>query len=404
MLTKTRLIVPIFAAALLATTALGDWPQWRGPNRDDKVADFKAPAAWPKELAQKWKATIGVGDSSPILAGDKLFATGRINPDEVTLCLDAATGKEIWRDKFTASPAPTGPDKAHPGPRSTPAFVEGKLVVAGASGMLTCYDAASGKILWRKDEFFKLTPPVYSSISPLVTEGLVIAHLGNATSGGIFAYDLATGDQKWKWSGEGQGYASPTMLNVDGSKQIVAITDKNIIGLGQADGKLLWQIPWDGKASFNAPSPVIMGTTVIFTAQNRGITAMKIEKTSDTFAPKQIWKNATTAAQFCTPVIKDNLLYGISGRGTLFCLKADTGEAAWADTTAHGGNHGSVLDAGSVMLALGNDGQLVAFKPGEKYEELAKIKVAAVITAHPVVTGNKVYVRDADSVALLTIE
>jgi outer membrane protein assembly factor BamB len=321
------------------------------------------------------------------------------------MCLDAATGKEIWSDKFTASPAPTGPDKAHPRPRSTPTVVEGKLIVAGASGMLTCYDAATGKILWRKDEFFKVTPPVYSSISPLVTDGLVIAHLGTATNGGVFAYDLATGDQKWKWTGEGQGYASPSALNVDGAKQIVAITDKNIIGLGQADGKLLWQIPWDGKASFNAPSPVISGTTVIFTAQNRGITAMKIEKSGDTYTTKQLWKNATTATQFCTPVIKDNLLYGISGRGTFFCLKADTGDPVWADTTAHGGNHGAVLDAGSVMLALGNDGQLVAFKPGDKYEELAKIKVSATpITAHPIVTGNMVYVRDANSVALLTIE
>jgi outer membrane protein assembly factor BamB len=395
----------LLAAAILSTTAFGDWPQWRGPTRDDKVADFKAPAAWPKELAAKWKVTVGVGDSSPILADGKIFATGRIDPDEVTICLDATTGKEIWRDKFTASPAPTGPDKAHPGPRSTPTFINGKLVVAGASGMLTCYDAATGKVLWRKDEFFKLTPPVYSSISPLVTDGLVIAHLGNATTGGVFAYDLITGDQKWKGTGEGQGYASPSPFTVDGVKQIVTITDKNIIGLAQADGKPLWQIPWDGKASFNAPSPVISGTTVIFTAQNRGITAMKIEKSGDTYTTKQLWKNATTATQFCTPVIKDNLLYGISGRGQLFCIKADTGDPVWADTTARGGNHGAVLDAGTVMLALCNNSDLIAFKPGDKYEELAKIKVAATpITAHPVVTGNKVYVRDADSVALFILE
>jgi outer membrane protein assembly factor BamB len=401
---KSRLLAPLFAA-LIASPALADWPQWRGPERNDQIADFKAPAVWPKELTQKWKVPIGIGDSSPILATGKIYATGRIEPNEVTLCLDAATGKEIWRDQFAASPAPTGPDKAHSGPRSTPTAVDGKLVVAGVSGMLTCFDAATGKILWRKDEFFKLAPPVYSSVSPLVSDGLVVAQLGNAANGGIFAYDLATGEQKWKWSGEGQGYASPSLLTVDGGKQIVAETDKNIVGLGQADGKLLWQIPWDGKSSFNAPSPVVTGTTVIFTAQNRGITAVKIEKAGDAYATKQLWKNATTAAQFCTPVIKDNLLYGISDRGTFFCLKADSGQAVWADTTRRGGNHGAVLDAGAVMLALTNDSQLVVFKPGEKYEELAKIKVAATpITAHPVITGSQVFVRDADSVALLSIE
>jgi outer membrane protein assembly factor BamB len=113
----TGLIAPFIAAALLATTAFGDWPQWRGPNRDAKVADFKAPAAWPKELAQKWKVTIGVGDSSPILAAGKIYATGRINPDEITICLDADTGKEIWRDKFTASPPPP---RARHGPPPPP--------------------------------------------------------------------------------------------------------------------------------------------------------------------------------------------------------------------------------------------------------------------------------------------
>ena len=121
---------------------------------------------------------------------------------------------------------------------------------------------------------------------------------------------------------------------------------KSIIGLAQADGKLLWQIPFAG-TTFNAPSPIVNGTSVIFTAQNRGITAVKIEKQGDTFAPKQLWKNATTATQFNTPVIKDNLLYGLSDRGTFFCLKADTGESVWADTTRRGGNFGVILDAGT---------------------------------------------------------
>lgn len=401
---KSKLLVSLLAAVILSSAALGgDWPQWRGPGRDDKVADFKAPAAWPKELTQKWKVTVGSGDSSPILAADKIFTAGRINTDEVTLCLDAATGKEIWRDTY-AAPAPTGPDKNHPGPRGTPAVADGKLVVLGASGMLTCYDAATGKIIWRKDEFFKLTPPVFGSMSPIVTEGMVVAHLGSPKSGGIFAYDLATGEQKWKWSGEGPGYASPSLLSVEGTKQIVVETEKSIIGLAQADGKLLWQIPFAG-TTFNAPSPIVNGTSVIFTAQNRGITAVKIEKQGDTFAPKQLWKNATTATQFNTPVIKDNLLYGLSDKGTFFCLKADTGESVWADTTGRGGNFGVILDAGSVMLALCGNSSMVAFKPGEKFEQVAAIKVAATPTyAHPIITGNSVYVRDADSVILLTIE
>jgi len=402
---KTRLITPFLIAPLIAVSAFAaDWPQWRGPGRDGVIAGFTPPATWPQNLAQKWKVTVGVGDSSPILAGGKIYATGRVAADEVTLCLDAATGKEVWRDSFAAAPAPTGPDKGHPGPRATPAAVDGKLIVPGASGMLTCYDAASGKILWRKDEFSKLTPPAYSSVSPIVADGLVIAHLGTAANGGIFAFDLATGEQKWKWTGEGQGFASPSLLTVGGIKQVVVETDKSILGLGQADGKQLWKIPFAG-SGFNAPSPVVSGANIILTAQNRGLTAMTIQKEGDGFATRQAWKNATTATQYCTPVIKDNLLYGISDRGTLFCLKADTGEAVWADTTRRGGNFGTVLDAGSVMIALCNSSELIAFKPGQKYEEVARIKVAATPTvASPIIDGKNVYVRDADAVIMLTFE
>src|SRR5687768_11027029 len=76
-----------------------DWPQWRGPGRDNKVTGFTAPAAWPKELTKKWQVKVGSGDSSPVLVGDKLYVFARQGDKEVTLCLDAATGKEVWRDE-----------------------------------------------------------------------------------------------------------------------------------------------------------------------------------------------------------------------------------------------------------------------------------------------------------------
>ena len=79
-----------------------DWPQWRGPNRDGKVTGFTAPGKWPAALAQKWKATVGSGDATPALVGDKLYVFARQGGDEVTLCLNAADGKQIWQDKYAA--------------------------------------------------------------------------------------------------------------------------------------------------------------------------------------------------------------------------------------------------------------------------------------------------------------
>src|SRR5438128_2826319 len=98
-----RTMIAVTGVVLLMTARGGwaqDWPQWRGANRDAKAAGFSAPATWPKELTKKWTVTVGEGVSSPALVGDKLYVLGREGGSEVTRCLDAATGKELWADKF----------------------------------------------------------------------------------------------------------------------------------------------------------------------------------------------------------------------------------------------------------------------------------------------------------------
>src|SRR6267142_4801419 len=124
---KTGYVLLAYAVLLGANCVWAqDWPQWRGPNRDNHVTGFTEPATWPKELTKKWKVTVGVGESSPVLVGDKIYVFSRQGGDEVTLCLDAADGKEVWKDKYPAT-AIKGPASAYPGPRSTPAVGEGKV-------------------------------------------------------------------------------------------------------------------------------------------------------------------------------------------------------------------------------------------------------------------------------------
>ena len=124
-----------------------DWPQWRGANRDNKLIGFTAPKEWPKELTKKWKVTVGVGEASPLLVGDKIYVFSRQGGDEVTLCLDAATGKEIWKDKYAAA-AVKGAASGYPGPRGTPAVGEGKICTLGVAGVVSCLDAATGIPVW----------------------------------------------------------------------------------------------------------------------------------------------------------------------------------------------------------------------------------------------------------------
>jgi outer membrane protein assembly factor BamB len=171
-----------------------DWPQWRGAKRDGKASGFKAPAQWPDELKLRWKTTVGAGDSTPALVKDGLYVFSRQGNDEVTTCLELSSGEEFWAVKYAAQ-AVTGPASRHPGPRSSPAVADGKVVTLGVGGVVSCLNAADGKLIWRKDPFPKIVPRFFTSFSPIIISGKAIVHLGGQGNGAIIAYDLKTGDE-----------------------------------------------------------------------------------------------------------------------------------------------------------------------------------------------------------------
>ncbi|MBV9123541.1 MAG: PQQ-like beta-propeller repeat protein [Planctomycetes bacterium] len=401
---------------LLVTAGLGpfilaagaaDWPQWRGRERDGRAVGFVAPPTWPKELKKVWKVEVGDGVATPALVGDKLYVFSRQGGNEITRCLDAATGKEVWQDKYAAAGA-NGPAGRFPGPRSSPAVAEGKVVTLGVRGTLSCLDATSGSSkLWRNTEFAGSVPRFFTSSSPLLVDGLCIVQLGGERNGAIVAYDLNTGKQKWKWTGEGTAYASPVLQTLDGTKTVVAETNEAIVGLGLNDGKLLWQTPFavEGRG-YNACTPIVEGATVIVSGSNRGTQAVRIEKDGDKFKVQKLWTNEDNSVQFNSPVLKDNLVYGISSRDELFCIDAQNGKTAWTTSIRGNRGYGSVVDAGSVLMAMTPSARLIVFEPGAKaFKELARYEVAeGGAYAYPVVTEHGVFIKDTDSVTLWSLK
>ena len=121
-------------------------------------------------------------------------------------------------------------------------MADGKVVTLGVGGVVSCLDAASGKLLWRKDPMHGTVPMFFTAMSPIIVDGMCVAQLGGRGKGAMIAFDLATGNEKWKWEGDGPAYGSPVLMTVDGTKQIVAQTEKSIVGVAAADGKLLWKI------------------------------------------------------------------------------------------------------------------------------------------------------------------
>ncbi len=465
----------ITSLTLFAASAQ-DWPQWRGANRDGKAADFKAPRTWPKELTQKWKVTVGEGVATPALVADKLYVFSREDGNEVTRCLNAGDGKEVWQDKYEALGA-TGPAGQFSGPRSSPAVANGKVVTVGVRGMISCLDAASGKKLWRKDDFHAY-PGFHPSSSPMILNGVAVAQLGGRDNGALVAYELATGEEKWKWSGPSPAYASPALLTIGGAKLIIANTESKLVAINAADGKLAWEsapapqgggpggpggpgggMRGGGGRDYKAATPIVDGETVIIAG--RGVRAVKLEKDGDKIATKELWNTPDKSVQFNTPVLKNGLLFGLTPNNELFCINAKDGKISWSAALPDGapagggaraavergvsglnafglpadppppgnpgrpggpggpggaggrrgggmggGGFGSIVDAGSVLLALTPSAQLIVFEPSDKeFKQLASYKVAAGPThAYPVVSGNRLFIKDKDSVALWTVD
>jgi outer membrane protein assembly factor BamB len=402
------LIAALISACLVSNSFAADWPQWRGPNRDAKVTGFTPPATWPKELTKKWSVSVGDGVATPSLVGNRLYVLSRQGDSEYIRCLDAATGNELWQDKYKAEPA-TGSASSFPGPRSSPTVADGKVVTLGVQGTLSCLDAATGKVLWRKDDGSG-HPRFFTSCSPIVVDGLLIVQLGGEGNGGIMALDLASGNEKWKWTGDGTAYASPALLTLDRTKVIVAETATKIVAVNLAEGKLLWETPFavSGRG-YNAATPIVEGQTVMFAGSGRGTRAVRIEKQGDSLAAKELWASPDNSVMFNTPVVKGDLVFGISDQDKLFCISAQDGKTAWITNLEGRGRlrgYGSVLDAGSVMIALNPTAQLTFFQPTDKeFKQLASYKVSDNETfAYPIISGNRIYTKDKDSLTLWTIE
>ena len=220
----------------------------------------------------------------------------------------------------------------------------------GVGGIFSCLDAATGKVLWRKQSAQDYLGTEYqfdSSMSPLVVDGRCIVHVGGKGKGAIIAFDLASGESKWKCDGDAPANSSPMVMTVQGVKQIVMFTAKNLVGLGLSDGKPLWQVPSELKMGNNT-TPIVDGQTVICIGEGKGLTALKIEKQGDGFAATPLWTNTQLGARFTTPVLKDGLLFGY-GTG-LFCASAKTGEVLWTDVTKRG-QTAAIVDAGSCLTS-----------------------------------------------------
>src|SRR5689334_132106 len=204
-------IVLLIASAIVlaAQGAALDYPQWRGQQRDGSASAFAEPNVWPDQLTRRWRVEVGEGYATPILVGNTVYTFTRVDGSEVMTALDADTATVRWRSGYAAAFTPSQPTAAHgAGPKATPLFHQGKLFTLGIGGILSAFDAGTGKRLWQTSA--PAEAPYFSAASsPAGYDGLILAHPGNYEP--LTAFDGATGAVKWR-VGDGGFFASPIVV------------------------------------------------------------------------------------------------------------------------------------------------------------------------------------------------
>jgi outer membrane protein assembly factor BamB len=405
MIRLTRLLV--FSAILLATHVFAqDWTQWRGPNRDGAVAAFKEPQTWPERLTQRWKVDVGLGYATPLIAGDRIYMFSRQGENEVMSALDAASGKVLWTTGYPATFMMQSAAARHgAGPKSTPVLANGRLYSIGMVGTVTAFDAATGKQLWQKPGTGVVPMYTTHAFSPVVDRGLVIFHVGGHMQGALTAFDANTGDVKWSWNGDGPGYGSPIVADLGGTRQVIAITQGKLVGVDAATGTLLWERAYVSPNFTNSITPILYGQTLIVSGNGGPTTALTVARKDNKWVTETVWENADVPLRMSNGVIAGDALISLTTRnmGQYFAVDAKTGKTLWVSEARQGGN-AAIVKAGNFVFSLEDDGELVVLRSGAAaFEPVRRYKLAETETwTQPVISGNRVFVKDVSSLALWT--
>jgi outer membrane protein assembly factor BamB len=384
----------------------GDWPQWRGPNRNALVASFTPPASWPEQLTERWKVDVGLGYATPILVGDRVYVFARQGETESMAALDADTGKQIWRTGYEAPfTMNSGAARHGPGPKSTPAFSDGRLFAIGMTGIVSAFDGSSGKLVWQTPGVNPQPMFTTHAFSPLVDRGLVIFHVGGHDQGALTAFDAKTGDVRWRWDGDGPGYGSPIVAAIDGTRQIITLTQRKLVGVEATTGTLLWELPYTAPSVTNAQTPNLVGNIVIFGDSGHPVQAFEISRKGDRWVAEAAWENSDVRMELSNAVLIKDTLFGLSVRnaGQYFALDVKTGKTLWTSPPRQS-PQAAIVGAGDLLFSLEADGELVILRASTTaFEVLHRYRVSATATWAPlVVSGSRFFIKDVDTLSLWT--
>jgi len=381
------------------------WSQWRGPSRDGVIHGSTLPESLSeKSLKKIWQVKLGPSYSGPIVNADRIFVTEtQDKKNEVVRALDRKTGQELWRQDWQG--AMTVPFFAKANGdwiRATPAFDGERIYVGGIRDVLVCLDANSGEELWRLDFVQKLGTKVPSfgfASSPMLVGDYVYAQAG----GGLCKVDKMTGEIKWRTLDDGGGmfgsaFSSPYYAEIEGVPQLIVQTRTKLAGVNPEDGKVLWERKIPAFRGMNILTPTVSNNSIFTSSYGGGSFLFNAKKNESGWNLDETW-TSKTQAYMSSPVIINGYAYLHLRNQRFTCIDLETGKSRW--TTTPYGKYWSTVTDGSKILALDQKGELLLINANpEKFELIDSRKVAEDSWAHIAVSGNEIFVRALNDLAV----
>jgi outer membrane protein assembly factor BamB len=375
------------------------WSDFRGANRDGHYQQQSIRTRWPAGGPPLlWRQPIGGGYASFVVAGGVAFTIEQRRNLEAVTAYAVATGRELWAHTYEAR---FEESMGGEGPRATPAWHEGRIYSLGALGDLRCLDAATGKLIWKRNILRENgTDCLYYGLagSPLIVDDKVIV-LGGQGGEAVLAFQPLTGEPIWKSLPEKPAYASPMLVTLAGRRQLLVVTAARAVGLGMEDGRPLWSFPWSVAYDNAIAQPVLLSPNrfLLSAGYGTGCVAVEVNATETEFTARAVWRNKFLKNKFASSVFWQGHIYGLD-EDMLTCLDAATGERKWKDGRY---GYGQLLLASGHLIVLAGNGDLALVRASpERHKELARFPALHGKTwNHPALADGRLLVRNAVEMA-----
>jgi outer membrane protein assembly factor BamB len=408
-----KTVTILIGIALLTLSAHAQWPQFRGPDGSGVSRNLNLPVSWSETKNVRWKTAIhGRAWSSPVILGSQVWMTTATEDGKqlFAVAVDRETGKIIRDLKVFDVPRP---QEAHPFnsyASPTPVIEPGRVYVTFGSPGTAAIDTQTGKVLWQRRDL-ECNHYRGAGSSPILFGNLLIMHFDGSDQQYVVALDKASGKTVWrtrrsvdfrdleadgKPNSEGdfrKAFATPQIVEVNGSPVLVSVGSKAAYGYDPHTGKELWRI--EEPTSFSSSTRPVVGHGLVFytTGFNTGqLLAVRPDGRGDVTATHVVWRATKGVPNKPSLLLSGDLLYMVHDSGVVTCLEAKTGAVVWKNRVA-GTYSASPIWADRRIYFFNEDGKTTVIEDGRQFKLLAENELADGFMASPAIDGRALFLR-----------